>query len=573
MTSRTATSARRSRRSALPLCALLASAALAATGCGERRGSPGAIDAAAEPEYGGTLVIASSTDLDAANGLVSTEVLTQEIIRYALFLPLIGYDERLEYEPVLARSWEMIGDTAVVFRLRDDVRWHDGTPTTAYDVAFTFERAKDPATGFANAGYFERWTAVEVVDSFTVRFRIEPHPDPLAGWPFVAIMPRHLLDSIPPERMRQAEFNRKPVGNGPFRFVSQRANDRWVFEANPDFPEALGGRPYLDRVVWRVIPENSAQATELLTGGVDLILGPRAIHLAELDAAPGVRAIVKPSRKYQLIAWNGQRAPFDDARVRRALTLAIDRQEMLTVLRGGYGTLASGPITPAHWAHDSTVSPLPYDPAAARELLEAAGFRDRDGDGILEDAAGRDFSFALTIPAGNEYNRSVAEMVQADLAEVGIRMTVRPLDFAALVAAVTSPARDFDAVVMAWEHDFRLDLADLFHSRALDGPYQWGSYANPELDRLLDEASATADREAARRLWARVQEILRDDQPWTFLYYTPDLFAIRDRVHGVRMDVRGAFTTLPRWWVAAGPTIAGEETGAEAPGAGGSGGR
>src|SRR5690606_5451771 len=231
----------------------------------------------------------------------------------------------LDFEPYLAERWELAGDTGVVFHLRRDVRWHDGVPTTAYDVLFTYERARDPRSASALGQYFEHWVHAEVLDSFTIRFRFRPHGDPLASWPFAAIAPRHLLDSIPPERLRQAAFNHRPVGNGPFRFVSYQANDRWVFEANPDFPEALGGRPYLDRVIWRAIPDNNAQITELLTGRADLILSPFADQIRELDARPEVRAVERASRNYVFIGWDGEEPRFADARVRRALSMAIDR--------------------------------------------------------------------------------------------------------------------------------------------------------------------------------------------------------------------------------------------------------
>lgn len=553
MKSRPALPTRRPTRPRASPRRLLLACALLAAGCGER--GPGDVGAAADgpPRYGGTLVIASPGDLDAANTLVSGEVYTQELLRFALFLPLLRHDAALEYEPALARSWEMSGDTAIVFRLRDDVVWHDGVRTTAFDVAFTFERARDPATAFPNSSYFERWTGVEVLDSFTVRFRLDPHPDPLEGWVFTPIMPRHRLESVPADRLRQAEFNKNPVGNGPFRFVAYQANDRWIFEANPDFPAELGGRPYLDRVVWRVIPENSAQVTELLTGRADMILSPRATELHNLDDEPSVRAVIKPSRKFQFIAWNGKRPPFDDHRVRRALALAIDRVEILEALRAGYGRLAVGPIVPNHWAFDSTVAVLPYDTAAARALLAEAGFRDRNGDGTLEDAAGRDFEFYVTIPAANEYSRTIAEKVQADLARIGVRAVPRPTDFVAMIDDITSAERRFDAVFLTWEPDFRLrDLRDLFHSAMAGGPYQIATYRNAELDRLLDEAPALGDRNAARPLWRRVQEILRDEQPWTFTLYVPDLYAMRERIKGAEMDIRGAFVNLPRWWIAGG---------------------
>lgn len=532
-------------------------------GCGEQR-APQRLGTDGSPGYGGTVVIAAPNDLDYANTLVSQEGYTQEWLRSALFLPLIRYDADLGYDPVLAHSWEISGDTSVVFELRDDVRWHDGERTTAHDVAFTYLRAKDPETAFANRGYFEYWREVEVVDSFTVRFRIVPHADPLAGWAFTPIMPRHKLEAIPPARMRRAEFNKNPVGNGPFRFVSYRANDRWIFEANTDFPEALGGRPYLDRIVWRVVPENSAQVTELLAGGVDLIVSPTARQIIALEGKPGIRTIVRPSRKFQAIVWNGKRRLLEDPRVRRALAMAIDRREMLDVLRGGFGELATGPVYPAHWAFDRSLEPLPFDPTAARALLAEAGFHDRDGDGIVEDSAGNVLSLSITIPAGNEYNRNVAEMLQAYLAAVGAKLSLRAVDFATMIAEITSPERRFDATFLSWEPDFRLyDLADAFHSSALHGPFQLSSYSNAEVDSLLDRVVEVGDRGIAKPLWTRLQEILQAEQPWTPLFYTPDLFALSERVRGVEMDIRGAFVTVQNWWVVDEQRVALRENGGE----------
>jgi peptide/nickel transport system substrate-binding protein len=337
------------------------------------------------------------------------------------------------------------------------------------------------------------------------------------------------------------------VGNGPFRFVSTSANNRWVFDANPDFPEGLGGRPYLDRIVWLVIPESSARNTELLTGRADLVVGVPAREFMELEANPKIRGVVRPSRKYQALIWNGARKPFDDPRVRRALALAINRAEILQVLRGGYGELATGPVFPAHWAYDSTLVPLAFDPAAASELLAEAGFRDRNGSGRLVDGTGRPLELELTIPTGNEYNRNVAAMIQAQLAAIGIDLQIRLLDFATLIDDITAPERRFDAVFLSWESGFRLDIGDLFHSAALEGPLQFASYSNSEVDRLLDQATSV-EREEARPLWHRIQEVIQEEQPWTIFFYTPDLFALREEVQGVEMDIRGAFTGIDGWW-------------------------
>lgn len=522
------------RASALAACAILA------MGCA---------DAEPEPRRGGTVVIAAGSDLDQANPLVSVDAWTTEVLRFALFAPLIRYGPGLDYEPFLAESWEMLGDTGVVFHLRRDVRWHDGTPTTAEDVLFTFERAKDPETGFPNADYFKRWTRGEVLDSFTVRFSFEPHAEPLAGLPFTPPVPKHLLDTVPAAGMRRAAFNRSPVGNGPFRFVSQRANDRWIFERNPDFPAALGGPPLLDRVVWRVIPENSAQLAELRTGTADLILQPRPDQIRALAEREGIRPIVKPSRQFSFIAWNGRRPGLDDPRMRRALAMGIDREAIVRALRSGYGEVPSGPIMPFHWSYTDELAPLPHDPDAARALLQEAGYTDRDRDGTIDRPDGSPFIIELKVPASSDVNRDIAEAVRADLAEIGVRVRTRPTEVGTLFADVTSPERNFDAALLGWAGDFRPDFHDTFHSAAIDGVYQFASYRNPALDSLMDRAALETDRARATPLWRGVQEILRDEQPWTLLYYQTDAFLIRDRVRGAEMDIRGALRTLPRWWV------------------------
>ncbi|MGH7501638.1 MAG: ABC transporter substrate-binding protein [Longimicrobiales bacterium] len=533
------------------LCLLaLCLAILAACDAGAR-----APDSGADPAYGGTFVVAAPADLNRANPLVTSDAYTMEINRFLLFMPLLRYGDEFTFEPYLAESWTMEGDTAITFALRRDVRWHDGERTTANDVVFTYDRVLNPETAYPNTAYIAAWTRVSAVDSFTVRVAFRPHADPLVGFALLPIVPAHLLESVPAAEMRNIPFNRAPVGNGPFRFVSQTANDRWVFEANARFPGALGGRPLLDRIVWRAIPDRQAQVTELLTGNADLALIPPADQYEQLAANEDLRGIERPSFKYVFVGWNGKRAPLGDARVRRALTMAMNRNQIVQVLRAGRATLASGPIHPNHWAFDPSIEPLPHDPAAAAALLDEAGLGDRDGDGVRDRPDGNPFAFDLEFQANNDFNRNMAEMIQADLARIGVRVTPRPLDWNTLVAHVSSTTRDFDAVLMGWEADFLVDVRDMFHSSALDGPTQLASYSNSAVDAALDLAATIADRDAALPIWQNVQRTLRDEQPWTFLYYFPDLLLVRERAQDIDMDLRGILATVTRWYIAE-PSVA-----------------
>ena len=502
------------------------------------------------PRTGGTLVIAGGSDLQMMNSLVNAEGITGEFINHLLFLPLVKLGPSLELQPALARTWTSVGDSIFTLRLRRDVRWHDGRPTTAHDVAFTFNRALDTLTAFPDAEAMASWIRAQVVDSFTVRLYGRPTRDPLLGLADLAIMPKHLLDSIPTERMRQASFNKNPVGNGPFRFVSQRANDRWVFEANTTFPRELGGRPYIDRLVWRVIPDNTAQITELKTGGVDIATAARAEQLRELDAAPELRSFMKPSRASSVIIFNTKRAPLDNPNVRRALTLALNREQLIKLLRSGYAQPASSVVPPTHWTHDPTLRPLPYDTAQARRLLAQAGFLDRNGDGILESADGKPFEFELKVAANNAFNRDLGEATRAELARIGVRVNVRPVDFASMLQQVTGPTKDFDAAYLRYAPDAQMNLYDTFHSKGVGGSLNTSSFSNPEADRLLDRIAAARTRAAAKPLWNQLQRVLRDQAPWAFMWYTPELYVINERVRGLTMDIRGAWVNLPRVWLA-----------------------
>lgn len=526
-------------------CVLLLAAL--ASACADRPAG----DARDEARFGGTVVIADNGDLDNLNGLVAAQKHSQEINQYLLFLPLLRLGPDLDYQPALAESWDVTGDTAAVFTLRRDVHWHDGVQTTAYDVVFTFDRVKDPVTAYPNTDFFEHWAHAEVIDSFTVRFSFAPHAEPLAGVPFLPIMPAHLLDSIAPENMRQAAFNKRPVGNGPFRFVDYRANDRWVFEANPDFSPSLGGRPYVDRIVWRVIPDNTAQVAEITAGSADIVLTPPSAEFQQLIQRAGLRGIDRPSRQFAMVIWNGRHPALSDPRVRHALTLAIDRKQIVQVLRAGFGEVAVGPIPPSHWAFDRGLQPLPFDRDSARATLRAAGIEDRDGDGILDLPDGSPFQIELKHVAGSAINRDMAELIRADLGAIGVRVTTRATDGATMQQDVVSPQRNFEGVLFGWNTALRPNLRNTFHS-AERGGYNFATYSNPRADELIGRVDLARNRGEAAPLYAELQRILRDEQPWSFLYYYSDLILMRDRLQGVEMDIRGALVSVQDWWVSDG---------------------
>jgi peptide/nickel transport system substrate-binding protein len=482
------------------------------------------------------------------NSLVSTDFESEQHQVFALFVTLVSNDENYEPLPYLARSWEFDSDTSeVVFHLRHDLQWHDGTPVTARDVAFSFQRLKDPAVPFPNPSYFDYWDAVEVVDPVTVRFFVRPHANALFGWTKTAIMPEHILGDVPPEDLESHPFGLlAPVGNGPFRFVERVPGDRWVFEANPDFPEDLGGRPYLDRLVYRQIPDEFALAAALRTGEVDLVIdaSPSMYDQVKDDSTIVMTSYSAP--EYAFIAWNSRRPQFADPAVRRALTMAIDRETLVQAVLGGNGTVAPGPVGPWHWAYDSTWTPTPYDPEGAAALLEEAGCTNSDGDGV-RDRAGEALRFELLATPRSDWS-AIQTLAQASLREVGVEAVPVVREQGALIPMVIGADRRFDAVIIGWARDVPLNDLDLWACDQVGQPFQFTSYCNPELDVVLDSIPLIADREKLRSLIGRYHELIVADQPYTFLYYLDRVDLSRSRVYGTEMDSRGDWVNVSRWW-------------------------
>jgi len=508
--------------------------------------------------YGGTAVVASIGEIaDGMNGLVSSDYTASQHQSFVNMMSLIQYDENLEPIPYLAESWEVNEDnTELTFHLRDDVYWHDGEITDAHDVAFTYRTAIDPATAFPNTtfwAYYDRSEdGVEVIDDFTVRIRMQPHAEFMDPWRTVTIMPEHLLGDVPPAELKQHPYGTVcPVGNGPFIFTQHRQDASWSFQANPAFPEGLGGRPYLDRYVYRIISEQNTILTELLTGNIDVYISVKPEHAQRVIDSEHLELIRYPFRNYVFVGWNAREPQLADRRVRQAITIATNRQEMVDALVQGYGVVANGSVPRFHWAYDAEAGAeeMAYSPEHARELLDEAGWVDRDGDGVRENADGLPLAISIKYNQGNDTRRDIAEIMQAQLAEVGIDVTPQVVEWATLLNDI-NVERDFDGVVMGWVVEFKLDDTDLFHSDKYEEPYAYSGTLRPDIDTLLEEIPLTVDRADAIPMWREYQQLMIDEQPYTFVYFPDRLDGVNRRLNNVQMDVRGEWLTINEWQIA-----------------------
>ena len=450
---------------------------------------------------GRTVVFASGADLQTVNPLLTEHALAKQVERYVLLTTLARYDSALVPQPYLARAWTWSADRkSLVFRLQPSVRWQDGAPTTARDVVWTLSAARDPATGYRRTTDFADVAFVNDPNDSTVVIRFAHAqrgiPDVLTD---LAILPAHLLDSIPRAELRRAAWNQHPIGNGPFRFVAHEANRRWVFAADSGFPAALGGPPALARLIIVVVDEPTAKLAALTAGEIDFA-GIQPAHVAFVRKDTTLTVLDYPLISPYGIVFNMRRPPFDDARVRLAAALALDRREIVEGYLYGFGSVAEGPVPPGVPGY-VPARPLPVDADSARRLL-----------------GGRRVAFELLTVGSGE--AALEQMIQARLAAVGFDVAIRQLELTAFLDRVNARRRDFQAAVEGTPGDAGLGY----------------------LTTLADEAGLRVPPDPAL-----AQRMFRDSLPVAFLYHGRALQGMNRRVHGVRMDLRGELATVTAW--------------------------
>lgn len=537
-------------RALLAAPAPLALAALLCGACGPPAAAPE--PAASQPRRGGEAIAATIADLGGVNELVSGRIGFTNDVLDQLFLQLLreqpDYAEHPPtFAPALAERYELSADRRLLtFHLRHDAVWSDGEPITAEDVRFSWQVQRAPEVAWAYADSKDTITDVEVVDPHTARFHFaEAYPYQVVDANDGKILPSHLWSRLPlADWRRDTDWFRAHLAvSGPFRLAAWQPGQEIVLERNERYIEP--GLPRLDRVRFRVVPDQPAQIEQLLAGALDFLPAVPAASAARLAAAPGVELVVFEGRQYDYICWNTLRPPFDDVAVRRALTLAIDRQALVDTLWKGYARVAASPILANVWARARDLAPWPYDPREAGRLLAAAGFRDGDGDGVLE-RDGRPFRFELTTNSSNRVRSDALVLIQEQLRRVGIDAQPRALEIQTLTEK--NLAHEFDATLSGWAIDTTLDLRPYFHSSEAAGGYNFGSYANAELDRLLVEVRRVDRLEDAKPMFERIQRVLHAEQPYTFLWEPQRLAGVRRELGEVEPNALSPLFNLARWW-------------------------
>ena len=463
------------------------------------------------------------------------------MLKGIIFDGLIKLNEEMEPVPNLALCWENSPDGITwIFHLRRDVKFHDGTELTAEDVKFTFDKINDPSINSPYISIFKNFKVVNVKDRYTVEIHLK---EPLPSLPFyldVGILPKHLLVG---KDLRKAEFNYHPIGTGPFR-MHNWSKDEIILKANEDY---FKGKPYLNKVIAKFFKGQRTVWAELMRENVDFVFPPYSKNYDIIEKIPDFRVYSFLNPYYYIFALNENEKCFSQKEVRQALNYSINKKKIVAKVLRGKGRVSSGTIYPLSWAYYLDISPYPYDPKEALELLKEAGWQDTNENHIL-DKDGREFEFVLLIVGGDDVARECALHIQQQLLDIGIRITVKPLTFSIMYEKFLS-TKKFDAALLSIISDDPDKNYLLWHSSQIDNGFNVFSYKNKKIDEFLDKGRTALDNEERRRIYLQFQREIHDDPPGVFLFWRDYLVGIHKRFKGVKISPTGILNNINEWYV------------------------
>ncbi|MCA0376988.1 MAG: peptide ABC transporter substrate-binding protein [Gemmatimonadetes bacterium] len=531
------------------VCLLALATTLAACSSGERAAPAG--------DDGGTLIVAVAGEPSTlfpprVEGTIDAAVVGTMFERLADIGPALETIGDEGFTPVLARSWRWAPDSlSIAFTLDSTARWHDGAPLRAEDVRFTWRVYADDSVAANERDLIGNIDSVSVPDARTavVWFKRRTPQQFYDATYHMKILPSHRLDSIPFARLATSAAARAPVGTGRFRFARWDAGQRIEVVADTTHPR---GRPHLDRVVWSIMADQGAATVKLFAGEADLLENFRRDNLEQLARTPSLRVVTNPSLTYYFLGFHLREggagsAPhpiFGDLRVRRALSMAVDRATLVRNVFDSLAVVGLGPAPRALIPDTTVLRAPPFDVAQARALLDSAGWVDANGDGVRE-RGGRPLAFELLAPSSSAARTAYATLLQAQFAVVGAKVSVAVLD-PAVFTERTDKGR-FDAYLGGWQPSPGLiGMRQTWMSRGADNVV---GYANPRFDALADSALTGLDRARSRRLWGDAFAAIVDDAPAIWLYEARMPIGLHTRLVLPPLRADGWYTNLAEWRV------------------------
>jgi len=499
-----------------------------------------------KPSYGDAIITASIGEPSTLNPVLASDSASHDITGL-VFNGLVKFDKDLNLIGDLAEKWDILeGGKIIVFYLKKGVKWHDGVEFTARDVKFTYDSFMNPMTKTAYRSLFEPIKSVEIINDYKIKVTYKTVFAPALQYWGLEIIPYHLLHD---KDINTADFNRNPVGTGPYKFVKWQTADRIELVANENY---FDGKPYISKYIYRVIPDQSVQFMEMISGGVDMMDLNSELYTTRANT----EKFNKNFNKYKItgfsyiyFGFNLNNELFKDKKVRKAINYAINKDEIIQGVKKGLAVRTTGPYIPGTWAYNNSdeVEKYDYNPELAKKLLAEAGFQ-YGKDGLLY-KQDKKFQFTIITNQGNKEREEIATIIQQQLLKIGIKAEVRILAWNILITEFVDKKK-FDAIVLGWSTGLDPDNYDTWHSsKTKEGEFNFISYKNLEVDKLLIEARTTFDIKKRAAAYKKIHKIIADDSPYVFLYSPFGLPAVHKRFHGIVPAPAGIGYNFTKWYV------------------------
>jgi peptide/nickel transport system substrate-binding protein len=442
---------------------------------------------------------------------------------------LIQVTPEMDYAPDLAQSWETPDDRTIVFHLNPNAKFHDGRAVTAVDVKKTYEDVISQKVQNTKASGYSSVDHIEAPDAHTVVFKLK---EPNGG-----IFDNFNMGIVPPDADANT-YKTKPVSFGPYRVVSYKTDESVELEANEHW---IGGPPKIKHITVRIIPDSTTRVLELRRGTVNFEVNQIPFeNVAEFEKSDKLQVVKKPGSVWQYLAFNLKKPILSKVEVRRAIAHAIDRQRIVQDLLRGHGVVTDTMLAQGHWARAENLPSYPYDPNRAKQLLDAAGYKDPDGDGPQP-------RFELNFKTSTDVEANLrAQAIQQMLAQVGIKVNILSSEFGTFFEDIGKG--NFDMYSLSrngiQDPDFYYII---FHSKNFPPEGQnRGYYSNPKVDQLIMEGRSTFDRAKRKQIYADIQRIAQEDLPYISLYHQSNVAVMDKNLQGYTMYPAGFWLGLPK---------------------------
>jgi peptide/nickel transport system substrate-binding protein len=479
-----------------------------------------------------TLNLSMSSSPSRLNPILANDSASSEISDW-LFNGLFKYDKNGNHTVDLAQSYEFETPTKLIVKLKNNVLWHDGIKFTSKDVVFTYEKIIDPKVFNSIKSNFQEVQSVKALDDFTLEIVYkQPYFKAIETW-MVGILPYHILKDE--ENLMTSSFNKNTIGTGSYILKEFKTGQDIELIANKNYFE---GKPKIDKILYQFLPDPNTSFLYLKQKKLDIGgLTPIQIDRQIDDKFKEQFSIIqKPSFAYTYLGFNLKNEKFKDLRIRQALSLAIDRQELVDILFFGYGKICNGPFLPDSFAYNEDVKPITQNIEKAKELLKEAGFDENNP-----------FTFDVVTNTGNDTRINTAQILQYQLEKAGVKMTIRVMEWQAFLNTVVHPKK-FDAVILGWSLGLMPDAYPLWHSSSDKlGGFNLVSYKNEKVDKLIEDGINTINRNDLGKIYKEIFKIISDDLPYLFLYIPDGITVVNKEIKNVEPSFIGIMHNQKDW--------------------------